>query len=149
MQVSLALAFDRECVLQMLRTYHILQNGIIIWSETKYNERLAKDRVLRGKWQDVQRHVRPVGLLREPSELLIHDHIVADAAPEHRLVKHNGQLQGRRPCQHPLTLHPDPDQPLNHTGSDRLDLGIAADNMPSISLGLQKPGDDLDVPDSH
>ena len=41
---------------------------------------------------------------------------------------------------------PDPDEPLNHPRSDRLNNAVIRDNVAGVSLSLQQARNDLDVP---
>src|SRR5215467_12757676 len=47
-----------------------------------------------------------------------------------------------------LTPHPDPDQPVDHPGCNRLDLAVRANNAPRIGFGLQKTWHNVKLPDS-
>ena len=104
--------------------------------------------MLRVEGEDLQRQVGPFGLPGEPLELVVHDRVVADPALQDRFVQHHRQLQPVA-IQHLLPAHPDPDQPPDHAGCDRLDPAVAADDVARVVLGLQQAGNDVDMPDGH
>src|SRR5215831_14467850 len=45
-----------------------------------------------------------------------------------------------------LTPHPDLDQSIDHTGCDRLDLAVRANNAPGIGFGLQETWHNVKLP---
>jgi hypothetical protein len=143
------LTLKRICAFQVLAADHVLENRVLVWTESEYHEGLSEDRVLSVQGKDTQVHVRHVRTAQEPQELLMHHLVSAYAAAKDRLVQHDGQLHSGFPGQHALALHAHPDKALDHRRRNWLDLAITADNVPRICLSLKQARYDLHMPDRH
>ena len=121
----------------MLAADDILENCVVVWPESEYDKRFSENRVLCLERQDAHGHVRPVRVVQEAHELIMHDLVRADPAMQDRLVEHDRQLHDGFASHQALTLHPHLYKALDHRWRNWLDLGIAADDMSRISLGLK------------
>src|SRR6185312_95660 len=146
MQVGFPFPLHGEVGLQMFGAYHILQNGVCVVSETKYYERLRENSMLGVERENSKCHARFITDLYKPLELLIHDFMITNTAPEHRLVQNNGQFHRGLSGENLLPLHSDFDQTFDHSWGDRLNLVVTADNVPSVPFGLQQARYNLNVP---
>ena len=92
------------------------------------------------------RHVRPFGHLGQVLQLLVHHDVIADPPLQDRFVEDDGKLQVRT-VEYLLAAHPDPDEPPDHAGCDRLDPAVAADDVLGVRLRLEQARHHIDVPD--
>src|ERR1700761_428533 len=145
-QVSLAFALEDEAAAHLLGRDHVLENRVAVGLEAEEDERLTDDRVLAVERQGLQVEVGALALVGQALQLLEHRAVRADPAEQHGLVEDHVALESG-PLEYLLATHPDPDE-AGHLGRrDRLDPVVTVDDVPGVTLGLQKSRHHVHVPD--